>query len=86
MNIKSEILTLRMQGKLSTREIEVLKLICCEKTNQEISEQLFLSKRTIESHRRRISEKVGAKNTVGLVVYAIANKIHPLPQNPASVI
>ena len=79
MNSKSKKLTLNVNGELSNREIEVVKLICCEHTNQEIADQLFLSKRTIESHRQRILEKVGAKNTVGLVVYAIANKIHPLP-------
>lgn len=78
MNSKSKKLTLNVNGELSNREIEVLKLICLEHTNQEIAEQLFLSKRTVESHRQRILEKVGAKNTVGLVVYAIANDIHSL--------
>lgn len=66
--------------ELSSREIDVLKLICLEYTNKEIADRLFLSKRTIEGHRQRILEKVGAKNTVGLVVYAIAHKIHPLPE------
>ncbi len=79
MNSHSKKITLSANENLSSREIEVLKLICLEHTNQEIADQLFLSKRTIESHRQRILEKVGAKNTVGLVVYAIANKIHPLP-------
>ena len=78
MNSKSKKLTLNVNGELSNREIEVVKLICCEHTNQEIADQLFLSKRTVESHRQRILEKVGAKNTVGLVVYAIANDIHSL--------
>ena len=78
MNSKSKKLTLNVNGELSNREIEVVKLICCEHTNQEIADQLFLSKRTVESHRQRILEKVGAKNTVGLVVYAIANNIHSL--------
>ena len=78
MNSKSKKLTLNVNGELSNREIEVVKLICCEQTNQEIADQLFLSKRTVESHRQRILEKVGAKNTVGLVVYAIANDIHSL--------
>lgn len=64
---------------LSVREIEVLKLICKELTNQEIANVLFLSKRTIESHRQRILEKVGAKNTVGLVIYAIINRVHDIP-------
>ena len=79
MSSKSKKSTLSVNEELSKREIEVLKLICCEHTNQEIADQLFLSKRTVESHRQRILEKVGAKNTVGLVIYAIANQIHPLP-------
>ncbi|SMG07919.1 DNA-binding response regulator, NarL/FixJ family, contains REC and HTH domains [Marivirga sericea] len=79
MRSKSKGPTLNPEQELSSREIDVLKLICQENTNQEIADQLFLSKRTVESHRQRILEKVGAKNTVGLVVYAIANDIHPLP-------
>ncbi len=63
-------------GNLSEREIDVLKLICSEKTNQEIADQLFLSKRTIESHRQRILDKIGAKNTAGLVIYAISNELY----------
>ncbi|MGK0422310.1 MAG: DNA-binding CsgD family transcriptional regulator [Polaribacter sp.] len=61
---------------LSDREIDVLKLICEEHTNQVIGDKLFISKRTVEGHRQRILEKIGAKNTVGLVVYAIVNKIY----------
>lgn len=80
MNDKPKKPILSSIDELSAREIEVLKLICKEKTNQEIADQLFISKRTVESHRQRILDKVGAKNTVGLVVYAIANQIHPLPE------
>jgi DNA-binding NarL/FixJ family response regulator len=79
MNRRSKKITLSPNKKLSAREIEILKLICLEHTNQEIADQLFLSIRTVEGHRQRILEKVGAKNTVGLVIYAIANKIHPVP-------
>jgi DNA-binding NarL/FixJ family response regulator len=79
MNSPSKKITLSTNENLSAREIEVLKLICLEYTNHEIADQLFLSKYTIESHRQRILEKVDAKNTVGLVVYAVANEIHPLP-------
>jgi DNA-binding NarL/FixJ family response regulator len=61
---------------LSDREISVLKLICEEHTNQVIGDKLFISKRTVEGHRQRILEKIGAKNTVGLVVYAIVHKIY----------
>jgi DNA-binding CsgD family transcriptional regulator len=62
--------------ELSDREIDVLKLICEEHTNQVIGDKLFISKRTVEGHRQRILEKIGAKNTVGLVVYAMVNKIY----------
>ncbi len=60
---------------LSEREQEVLRLICEEYTNAEIAEKLFLSKRTVESHRQRIISKAGVKNTAGLVVYAICHDI-----------
>jgi DNA-binding NarL/FixJ family response regulator len=62
--------------ELSDREIDVLKLICEEHTNQVIGDKLFISKRTVEGHRQRILEKIGAKNTVGLVVYAMVHKIY----------
>ncbi len=62
--------------KLSEREIDVLKLICSEYTNQEIAEKLFLSKRTVEGHRQRIMEKIGTKNTAGLVIYALLNEVY----------
>lgn len=62
----------------SSRELEVIKLICKEYTNQEIADILFLSKRTVETHRQRILERIGAKNTVGLVVYAVVNQLYNL--------
>lgn len=67
-----------MDDELSDREKDVVKLICQEYTNNEIGEKLFISPRTVESHRQRIVEKIGAKNTVGIVIYAIINNIHPL--------
>jgi len=60
---------------LSEREQEVLRLICEELTNGEIALKLCLSKRTVESHRQRIIEKIGVKNTAGLVIYAICRSI-----------
>ncbi|WP_156307324.1 response regulator transcription factor [Sphingobacterium endophyticum] len=64
-----------LKDQLTDREIEVIRLICQEFTNKEIADQLFLSKRTVESHRIRILEKLALKNTVGLVIYALANEI-----------
>ena len=56
---------------LSPREIEVLELICREFTAKEIAEKLFISPRTAEGHRRHLIEKLGVKNTAGLIVKAI---------------
>lgn len=64
---------------LSERERQVLQLICLEHTNQEIADKLFLSKRTVESHRQSMLDKVGAKNTAGLVIYAISHDIYDPP-------
>ncbi|MBD3903134.1 response regulator transcription factor [Chryseobacterium sp. Ch-15] len=65
-----------MDDDLSEREKDVVKLICQECTNNEIAEKLFISPRTVESHRQRAIEKIGAKNTVGIVIYAIVNNIY----------
>jgi DNA-binding NarL/FixJ family response regulator len=56
---------------LSDREIEILKLIAQEFSNGEIAEKLFISIRTVDTHRRNILEKLQLKNTAGLVRYAI---------------
>lgn len=56
---------------LSDREIEVLQLIAQEHSNGEIAEKLFISIRTVDTHRRNILEKLQVKNTAGLVRYAI---------------
>lgn len=60
---------------LSEREIEILHFICKGFSNQEISEKLFISKRTVDKHRSNIIEKTGSKNTASLVMYAIKNGI-----------
>lgn len=61
--------------QLTEKEIAIVKLICMEKSNKEIASALNLSIRTVEGHREKILEKIHAKNSVGLVVYAIKNKI-----------
>ncbi len=53
--------------KLTSREREVLKLIADEFTNNEISDKLFISPRTVEIHRKNIMDKLGAKNIVALI-------------------
>jgi two-component system response regulator NreC len=60
---------------LSRRELEVLKLICREYSNAEIADKLFLSVSTVETHRKNLIAKLGVNNTVGLVKFAIKNKL-----------
>jgi DNA-binding NarL/FixJ family response regulator len=60
---------------LNEREIEVLKLVCQECSNQEIADKIFLSVRTVEGYRARLFEKTGSKNLGGLVIYAIKRGI-----------
>jgi DNA-binding NarL/FixJ family response regulator len=60
---------------LSEREMEILILICQGLSNQEIGDQLFISKRTVDKHRANILEKSESKNTAQLVVYAIKNRL-----------
>ncbi len=60
---------------LSERELEILKLICLQKTAKEIGEVLFIAQRTVEGHKNNLFIKTETKNIAGLVIYAIQNKI-----------
>ncbi len=60
---------------LSNREIEIVKLIAQEFSTHEIAEKLFLSPATVETHRHNILKKLGIKNAIGLVKFAIRNKL-----------
>lgn len=61
---------------LSQKEKEMIRLICEEKTSKEIGKTLFMSVRTVESWRRKISEKINAKTAVGITLFAIRNSIY----------
>ncbi|MEO6610580.1 MAG: response regulator transcription factor [Chitinophagaceae bacterium] len=61
--------------ELTEREQEVLKLICEEKTAAEIGKEIFLSPRSVEGIRQRLIEKVGVRNSAGLVMFAVKNGI-----------
>ena len=56
---------------LTHREREILQLVASGLTNQQIADQLFTSKRTVESHRQNLLEKTGVSNTAALVKYAM---------------
>ncbi|CAN1575076.1 CitB Response regulator containing a CheY-like receiver domain and an HTH DNA-binding domain [Flavobacteriaceae bacterium] len=62
-------------GFITSRELEVLQLICKQKSTIEIGEKLFISPRTVEGHRNNLLLKTESKNIAGLVVYAIQNAI-----------
>jgi DNA-binding NarL/FixJ family response regulator len=60
---------------LTKRELEILKLIIAEKTNDEISSLLCIAKSTVDTHRQNLLNKLGVKNTVGLTKIAIELKL-----------
>lgn len=60
---------------LSDQEVKVVQLICQEKTSQEIADALFISRKTVESHRERIMSKIEAKNMVGIAMYAVKHQL-----------
>lgn len=62
-------------SKLSAREVEIIKLWGESYTNQEIADKLFISIRTVESHKTHIMQKLNFKTTVDMVKYAIRNNI-----------
>jgi two-component system invasion response regulator UvrY len=71
-NITNQVLMDDDENKLSRlteREIEIIKLIKNGSTNKEIAEKLFLSPRTVETHRARILKKLDLKNSLSLVKY-----------------
>ncbi len=57
------------------REIEILRLVCQEYSNQEIADKVCLSVRTVEGYRARLFEKTKSKNLVGLVIFAVKTGI-----------
>ncbi|GLR15590.1 response regulator [Portibacter lacus] len=60
-----------LEVPLTKRELEVLKLIAEEYSNPEIAEKLYISIRTVDTHRRNLLDKLDVKNTAGLVKYAM---------------
>jgi DNA-binding NarL/FixJ family response regulator len=60
---------------LTKREVEVLALIAGGKSNKETADELFISIKTVDTHKSHILDKLGLKNTAELVKYAIKNKL-----------
>ncbi|HTJ12468.1 MAG TPA: response regulator transcription factor [Dinghuibacter sp.] len=75
MIVKSNFSRKKEVIEFSDRELEIIKLICKQFTAQEMGESMFLSRRTVEGYRTRILEKMNVKNTAGVVIYALKNKL-----------
>jgi DNA-binding NarL/FixJ family response regulator len=70
-NMKKE----NVETNLTTREIEIIKLIEKECSNKDIASQLFISERTVETHRKNIFRKTKTNSVIGLIKYAYEHKL-----------
>src|SRR5262249_92617 len=68
----------KFRPQFTAKEIEIIKLICDGLSNKEMVTKLNLSIRTIEGHRYNIHEKLGVKNTAGVIIYAIKHGIYKI--------
>jgi DNA-binding NarL/FixJ family response regulator len=62
-------------NQLSTRQVEILKLMGESLSNQEIAERLYISVRTVETHKNHIMQKLNLKSTVDMIKFGIKNNI-----------
>lgn len=62
-------------GLITDREMEIIRLACREKSSGEIADTLNITVRTVETHRKRIMEKTKTKNFIGVVLYALRNRL-----------
>jgi len=67
--------------ELTSREKEILQLICEQNTTPEIAAKLFISPRTVDGHRNNLLAKLNCKNIAGLVVFALQNQIVNISSN-----
>lgn len=74
-NSKLNLNKLNPEYQLSDREVEIITLIALEYNGKEISDQLFISTNTVETHRKNIMKKLQLKNTIGLVKFALKNNL-----------
>jgi len=77
-------LTLRYGGKttggedLTTREVEIMVMICQGFTSQEISDRLHISCKTVDTHRSNLFLKADVRNVAGLIAWAIRNQFYSI--------
>ncbi len=62
-------------SQLTERELEILKMIALENSNTEIADLLFISPKTVETHRKNLMKKIGVKNSLGVYKFAVKHKL-----------
>jgi len=72
----------KSRASLNEREKKILQLLWEEKSNREMADELYLGIRTVERIRQDMKEKIGVKSTIGLIKFAVRNKIIVLPDPP----
>ena len=60
---------------LTEREIEILKMVALENSNVEIAEKLYISPKTVETHRKNLMKKIGVRNSLGIYKFALKHKL-----------
>jgi two-component system nitrate/nitrite response regulator NarL len=75
MSVRQQLKQEEQQVNLTQREKEIVQLIAKEYSNIQIAEALFISERTVETHRKNIFRKTNTKSVVGLIKYAYENKL-----------
>ena len=75
LSFRTPKLHLQQKNELSAREIEVIELLCQQKSTVEIANHLFISPKTVESHKAKLFSKTGVRNLAGIIIYAVKNKI-----------
>lgn len=83
--IVAELLAQKKEGnkkahipQFSSREIEIMQLICAELQNKEIADKMNISVRTVEGYREKLFEKTAAKNIAGIALYAVKHGYYKL--------
>jgi DNA-binding NarL/FixJ family response regulator len=64
-----------LRDSVTKRELEIIRLIAQEMSTAEIAEKLFLSTGTVETHRHNILRKLGVKNAIGIIKYAMKHNL-----------
>lgn len=60
---------------LTEREVEILKMVALENSNTEIAEKLYISPKTVETHRKNLMKKIGVRNSLGIYKFALKHQL-----------